>query len=288
MNTPLSLVVLAAWMWSRYGWLKQIDEFGPAGQSLLEYAVYDAVRAGFSHIVLVIRQEFKQAFCEKFTDMLESIPSYAFVYQTVDPARDKPRWTLDATVCAQNAVSWAFAVVNADDRYGTQSYALIADSLRTIQSNQAYLVGYTLQNTLSDYGTVNRGVCSMDSINGLKDVTERYAIAKRWDCIIDRDWNEFSGTETVSMNFWGFHQDFFEQSSALLQQFKHRYKGTLNAEMVIPDAVDSCVRSGILDCRVLDSQDPRQGVTNAEDKWRVAKAFDQMHNDWVYPKDLRK
>lgn len=287
MKTPLSLVVLAAGMWSRYGWLKQIDEFGPSGQSLLEYAVYDAVRAGFTKIVLVIREEFEQAFREKFTDMLESVPSYDFVYQTIDEWREKPRGTLDATLCAWLVVAWAFAVVNADDWYWTNSYTLIAESLSTIQSNQAYLVWYTLNNTLSNHGGVNRGVCTTDD-GVLVDVVERYAISKNDTVIKDRDWNIFKWDETVSMNFWGFHQDFFKQSKALLEEFKYANTQAPRAEMVIPDAVDICIHKGELTCGVLNSPDPWQWVTNSEDKPRVAKAFEGMHTQWIYPENLWK
>jgi hypothetical protein len=274
-------------MGSRYGWLKQIDEFGPWGQSLLEYAVYDAVNAWFNHIVLVIRKEFEQAFREKFVQMLASVPSYDFVYQTVSEWREKPWGTLDATVCARSVVNGPFAVVNADDRYGTTSYQLLADQLVSIQANQAYLVWYTLRNTLSDYGTVNRGVCHGEGTR-LTDVTERYAIGYQWDQIIDRNGNVFDGNETVSMNFWWFHQQFFDDAQGLLEQFKRDYQWDPKAEMVIPDAVDHLVTWWKLVCDVLDSHDPWQGVTNPEDKEKVAKAFDLMHSEWLYPQYLWK
>lgn len=285
MNTQLSLVVLAAGMWSRYGWLKQIDEFGPGGQSLLEYAVYDAVRAGFEHIVLVIREEFQTAFEQKFEKMLDTVQSFSFVFQTIDKWREKPRGTLHATLCAREVVTWPFAVVNADDRYGTWSYALLAQKLTSIQSNQAYLVGYTLRNTLSEYGTVNRGVCTTH-VWLLSDVTERYAIGYDAEKIVDREGNVFTWDETVSMNFWWFHQDFFAQAMPLFQDFQHNHPADPKAEMVIPDAVDQLIHDGVLECEVVQSQDPWQWVTNPEDKPRVSDAFDQMHDEWVYPWNL--
>lgn len=287
MKTQLSLVVLAAGMWSRYGWMKQIDKFGPAGQSLLEYAVYDAVRAWFNHIVLVIREEFEEAFREKFSAMLQAVPSYDFVYQSVPEWREKPWGTLQATLCASSVVTNSFAVVNADDRYGTQSYTLLADQLRAIESDEAYLVGYTMKNTLSDHGTVNRGVCNSNEWV-LVNVTERYAISMLDDGIGDRDGNEFTWEESVSMNFWGFHPDFFNHSHLLLEQFMIDNRESNTAEMVIPDAVDQLIQNSTLTCKIIDSQDPWQWVTNAEDKARVARAFDTMHEKWLYPRDLWK
>lgn len=287
MKISLSLVVLAAWMWSRYGWLKQIDEFWPSGQSLLEYAVYDAVRAWFHHIVLVIRKEFEEAFREKFSDMLQYVPSYDFVYQSVPMWREKPWGTLQATLCASGVITNPFAVVNADDWYWTQSYALLADQLRDIQSNQSYLVGYTMKNTLSDHGTVNRGVCYSDNWI-LIDVTERYAIREKFWNIVDRDGNRFTWEESVSMNFWWFHQDFFMQSKSLLEKFMDEHHESKKAEMVIPDAVDLLIHNNQVICRIIDSLDPWQWVTNAEDKHRVSLAFDVMHDEWIYPTDLWK
>jgi dTDP-glucose pyrophosphorylase len=285
MKTSLSLVVLAAGMWSRYWWLKQIDEFWPTGQSLLEYAIYDAVHAWFDHIVLVIREEFEEAFRDKFSAMLSAVPSYDFVYQSVPQGREKPRGTLQATLCARGVVKNSFAVVNADDRYWTQSYKLLANKLTATKSDEAYLVGYTMKNTLSDHGTVNRGVChTTDWI--LIDVTERYALGKHDWAIVDRDGNEFTWEEIVSMNFWWFHQDFFKQSLPLLERFMKLNSESKKAEMVIPDAVDVLIHSHQITCKVLNSLDPWQWVTNAEDKARVASAFDTMHEEWVYPETL--
>ena len=282
----LSLVVLAAWMGSRYGWLKQIDTFWPSGQSLLEYSIYDAMNAWFDHIVLVIRKEFEQAFVDKFDSMLNVIPSYDFVYQEIDQWREKPRWTLDATLCAHSVVSWPFAVINADDWYGTTSYQQLVKNLKNCSSNESFLVWYTLRNTLSEYGTVNRGVCHVDSTWCLTDVTERYALWYVWDIIQDREWNIFEWDETVSMNFWWFHNSFFDQANTLLETFKATYSDQPKAEMVIPDAVDTLIDASSITCCVVSSNDPWQGVTNPEDKQRVAQAFETMHFENSYPEDL--
>lgn len=281
----LSLVVLAAGMWSRYGWLKQIDAFGPQGESLLEYAVYDALQAGFDHIVLVVRKEFEEAFREKFAAMLAHVPRVSFVYQTVDVWRQKPWWTLDAMLCAADVVDGPFAVVNADDRYGTQSYALLAQKLRHIRPDQAFLVGYVLWNTLSDHGTVNRWICHVHE-GRLVDVVEHYAIWKKAWSIEDKDGTNLQGDEIVSMNFWWFHYDFFAQARNLLNIFKKDHPLDPKAEMPIPPAVDTLIHGGDVVCTVIDSPDSWHGVTNPEDKPRVQKAFDTLLNTGVYPKSL--
>ena len=296
-----SLVVLAAWMWSRYGWLKQIDEFGPSGESLLEYAVYDALRAWFDHVVLIIRKEFEDAFREKFAAMLEACPKVDFVYQEVNiqlswpedadiqlVKREKPRWTLHATLCAADVVHQPFAVVNADDRYGNTSYDLIYKELSSIRHDEALLVWYVLGNTLSTHGTVNRGVCEINKEKmTLHDVDERYAIWYAADgSITDRDGNIFSWVEIVSMNFRWFHPDFFKQAQPLFELFVRAHKDDGKKEMVIPDGVDVLVKQWNLTCKILQSRDGRYGVTNPEDKEKVQQAFDTMIKEWVYPKTL--
>lgn len=291
----LSLVILAAGMWTRYGWLKQIDEFGPHGESLLEYAVYDAVKAWFDHIVYVIREDFADAFRDKFQTMLDACPSYDIVYQVFDPdfdhaetvTREKPRGTLHATLSAQEVIDNPFAVINADDRYGTRSYQLIADRLQTMTWEQSFLVWYVLGNTLSDHGAVNRWVCDVQD-GKLMDVVETYKIAKVDEKIADQDWQELTGDEIVSMNFRGFHQNFLDQATELFHWFVTTHADQSKAEMPIPPAVDQLIHDWVLSCEVIQSPDSRQWVTNAEDKPRVQEAFDQMMQDGVYPEKLRE
>lgn len=293
MKQELSLVILAAGMWSRYGGLKQIDEFGPNGESLLEYAVYDAIQAWFEHMVFVIRKEFEDAFIEKFQDMLEACPRFSLVRQEFDPAfgfaettaREKPWGTLHATLSCAHVIEGPFAVVNADDWYGTKSYALIAEKLQIMTPNQSYLVGYILWNTLSDHGTVNRWICKVEN-NQLEEVVEHYKISKNNENIVDRDWHVLTWKEIVSMNFRGFHADFFKQAHPLFVQFVLDNNQTAIAEMVIPDAVDSLIHDDTLICEVIASPDSRQWVTNAEDKPRVQEAFNAMIQQWVYPENL--
>ena len=295
MNQELSLVILAAGMWSRYGWLKQIDEFGPNGESLLEYAVYDALQAGFEHMVFVIRKKFEQAFVTKFQAMLEACPRFSLVFQEFDPefgfvetdqiAREKPWGTLHATLSTSYVVDGPFAVINADDWYGTQSYALLADRLRTIQPDESLLVWYILGNTLSDHGTVNRGICKVLD-HKLQEVTEHYKIGKTEDEILDKEGQVLTGDEIVSMNFRWFHADFFKQAHPLFVQFVLEHTQEAVAEMVIPDAVDQLIQDGTMTCTVLDSPDSRHWVTNPDDKPRVQAAFDQMIQDGVYPRRL--
>lgn len=294
-NPSLSLVILAAGMGSRYGGLKQIDEFGPHGESLLEYAVYDALQAWFDHVVLVIRESFDIAFREKFGEMMAACLRVSVVYQNLDPhaddptyvERQKPRGTLHATLCARDVVDGPFAVVNADDWYGTQSYKLIADQLRSMTWQQACLVWYVLGNTLSAHGTVNRGVCKVNDWH-LVDVVEHYSIWYEWEKIVDKTWTELVWDETVSMNFRWFHHKFFAQATPHLEQFMSEHAQDPKAEMVIPDVVDILIHDGTLACEVIASPDPRQWVTNPEDKPRVQEAFTKMREEGMYPEKLRE
>ena len=291
-----SLVILAAGMGNRYGWLKQIEKFGPHGESLLEYAVYDALQAGFDHIVFIIREEFEDAFRSKFSVMLDACPRYDLIFQEMDPifpsiqtvAREKPRWTLHATLSAADVVDQPFAVVNADDRYGNTSYDLIYRELMHIRSDEALIVWYILWNTLSHHGTVNRGVCEINTEKmTLRDVKERYAIGYTDDgSIIDKDKNDFSGKEIVSMNFRWFHPKFFDQVWPLFEVYVRAHADDPRAEMVIPDGVDVLVKQWNLTCRVLQSSDDRQWVTNPEDKPKVQDAFNNMIDAGVYPENL--
>ncbi len=294
MNKGLSLIILAAWMWSRYGGLKQIEEFGPHGESLLEYAVYDALQAWFEHMVFVIRKEFEEAFVSKFEAMLEACPKFSLVFQEFDPdfgfaetkTREKPWGTLHATLSAQYKIDGPFAVVNADDRYGTQSYTLLAQRLRMIQPDQALLVWYILNNTLSDYGTVNRGVCAVEG-TALQHVEECYKIGVDAWVIKDKEGRVLTWNEIVSMNFRWFHQDFFKQAHPLFVQFVLDHSQGAIAEMVIPAAVDELIDKELLSCEVITSPDSRYGVTNPDDKPKVQQAFDAMIKDGVYPENLR-
>ncbi len=272
-------------MWSRYGGLKQIDEFGPQGESLLEYAVYDALRAWFDHIVFVIREEFEEAFVSKFSSLISSSPKVSMVFQTIQEWREKPWWTLHATLAASDVVTWPFAVINADDWYGNQSYKLIADRLRTIQPDQSLLVWYVLWNTLSDHGAVNRGVCEVQD-GYLIDVKETYKISKNDWNITDENWKEFLWSEIVSMNFRGFHNKFLEQANGILQDFIEENHWHPTVELPIPPAVDMLIHDNKLTCEVIKSPDSRQWVTNPEDKPRVQKAFDKMIKEGVYPEGL--
>lgn len=291
-----SLVVLAAGMGNRYGWLKQIDSFGPNGESLLEYAVYDALQAWFDHMVFIIREDFVDAFREKFTEMLAKCPRYDLVFQEMDPdfafvetvQREKPWGTLHATLSAAEVVDQPFAVVNADDRYGTSSYVTAYKALQHLWIQEAFIIGYTLENTLSDHGVVNRGICDVEKGWLLHDVKEHYAISRDvTGSIIDRDGYKLVGKEIVSMNFWWFHQNFFEQAQPLFELFVRTHADQPRAEMVIPDGVDVLVKQENLICRVLPSSDGWQWVTNPEDKERVQGAFDGMLQEGVYPEQLR-
>lgn len=286
-----SLMILAAGMGSRYGWLKQIDEFGPHGESLLEYAVYDALQAGFDHMVFIIREDFVDAFREKFKTMLDRCPKYDLVFQEMNPTfpsletvvREKPWGTLHAMLSASYVIQQPFGIINADDRYGTQSYTLLFEKLTSITKQQALLVWYVLGNTLSDHGTVNRGVCKVDAQNHLVALQERYKISLHDNVVSDKDGYVLSLDDIVAMNFMWFHHAFLEQVEPLLHHFVANNIHDPRCEMPITDGMDILIRSWSITCEVIQSPDSWQGVTNPEDKPKVQKAFDTMIREGVYP-----
>jgi len=294
-----TLLILAAGMGSRYGGLKQIDGIGPNEEPIIEYSIYDAISSGFGKIVFVIRREFDEAFRSRFDKFSDKI-AIEYAYQEVNikvegittVERTKPWGTSHAVLVAKDVINEPFAVINADDYYGAGSFKLIADFLTNdcLPSLMA-MVGYTLYNTLSEHGTVNRGVCEVDTNNNLVEVIERTNIAPQNGVVnynIGAD--ELLGTvdrnASVSMNYWGFHPSIFTEIEKGLNNFMRDNSENPTAEYYIPNIVTDMIVSGKMAVRVIPTDDNWFGVTYKEDKPMAVTAINKCIADGVYPKNL--
>lgn len=299
-----TLLVLAAGMGSRYGGLKQMDPMGPNGETVLDYSVFDAIRAGFGKVVFVIREDFAEAFREgvgaRFADRIEV--DYAF--QKLDDlpdgfaipdGREKPWGTAHAVRAARHVIDGPFAVVNADDFYGADAYQVIArwfESLGESAGKSHYsMVGYPLRNTLSDHGAVNRGICQTGERALLADVEEVVEIARGDDGVVrgtrlDGSTTEVSDASPVSMNFWGFTRGFFDQIEEHFTEFLREKGGEMKSECYIPTVVDDLIRKDVADCVVLETSANWFGVTYPDDKPHVVESIAQLVEDGTYPSPL--
>jgi len=285
-----TLLVLAAGMGSRYGGLKQIDPVGPSGETVLDYAVFDAIRAGFGAVVFVIRKEFEGAFRSAVTAKYAGRIAVSFVYQSaadlpegcsVPAAREKPWGTGHAVWCARDAVRGPFAVINADDFYGAAAFTRLSTFLAGARDARFAIVGFRLANTLSENGTVSRGVCRVEG-GELASITEERAIS-RGDVGPGR---RFTGTEIVSMNFWGFTPALFAGLGTGLRAFLEERGGDPKAEYFLPTAVSDLVSRGEASVEVLSSEDTWFGVTYREDRPRVVEAIAELVRKGHYPSRL--
>jgi len=299
-----TLLVLAAGMGSRYGGLKQMDPMGPNGETVLDYSVFDAVRAGFGRVVFIIREDFSEAFKtgvgERFAGRIQV--DYAFQKLedlpdgfTVPTGRTKPWGTAHAVRAARHLVNEPFAVINADDFYGQDAYVSAARFFQNAppQNEKAHyaLIGYPLINTLSDHGDVNRGICTQ-AAGGLLEGVEEYVKIQRDEDGVVRG-NTLSGARNVvnagapvSMNFWGFTACFFEHLEADFIHFLTSHGQGEKSEYYIPTVVDTLIQAGKADCEVLTTTSQWFGVTYPEDKPHVVKSIQKLINSGDYPSPL--
>lgn len=295
-----TLFVLAAGMGSRYGGLKQIDGLGPSGETIMDYSVYDALRAGFGKVVFVIRKDFEEAFrkaviskyadkvpCEVCFQSVDSVPEGC----TYNPERTKPWGTNHAVLMAKDLIKEPFAVINADDFYGRESFQVLADYLKSVEgtTGKYCMVGYRVANTLSENGSVSRGVCATDENGYLTDVVERTKIEKVGDKIIyteDGVDTEISPNSPVSMNMWGFTPEYFEYVEKAFVEFLQARGQELKSEFYIPTLVNNMIRSGEATCKVLDTTSKWFGVTYAEDRPQVVMKINNLVKEGVYPEKL--
>jgi UTP-glucose-1-phosphate uridylyltransferase len=296
-----TLLVLAAGMGSRYGGLKQIDPMGPSGETILDYSVYDAIRAGFGKAVFIIRPDFEVDFRERIAAKFQGRIEVGFAFQTIDqlpagfsvPAgREKPWGTTHAILCARAAVDTPFAVINADDFYGRDSYTNLGRflSLTHNDGTDYAMVGFTLRNTLSAHGTVARGVCKTNAAGMLTDIQELTKISKTAHGAENRSADgvvtRLNGTEPVSMNMWGFTPAIFPQLAEDFQNFLTSKGGEMKSEAYIPMSVGNLIRTGVATCRVLRTDSAWFGVTYREDKPIVQSSILEQVAAGDYPANL--
>ncbi len=296
--TKPTLLVLAAGMGSRYGGLKQIDPVGPSGETIIDYSIFDALRAGFGKLVFVIRKDIEQQFREIVGARFEKRIAVEYAYQELDklppgyslPAgRTKPWGTTHAILMAQGVVNEPFAAINADDFYGQQAYQLLAHHLTSGTPDYA-MVGFILKNTLSAHGSVARGVSRVNADNYLTHIVEMMKIepdgngAK--DTGADGSITRLSGEEAVSMNFWGFTPALFPQLHVEFEKFLKRAGGEQKSECYIPATIGELVTTGQAKCKVLRTNDSWFGVTYREDRPQVVESIRQLIAQGKYPEKL--
>ncbi|MBC7828608.1 MAG: nucleotidyltransferase [Chitinophagaceae bacterium] len=294
-----TLLILAAGMASRYGSMKQIQGFGPGGETIMDYSIYDAIRAGFKKVVFIIRKEFAKDFQDIFEPKLKGKVSLDYVYQDLNaftdgfkiPAdRTKPWGTAHAVLCARDQVSEPFAVINADDFYGRDAFEKAYQFLITDCSEKVYsIIGYELLKTLSDNGTVNRGVCQVDGNGNLTSIAERLNISKKGDKIIcddNQEPEELSLNSQVSMNFWCFHPSIFPYSEKLFLEFLKTNRDNPKAEFFIPIVADRFINDGEGVIKVIPTSSQWFGVTYKEDAPEVKESLHQLVAAGEYPPHL--
>ena len=295
-----TLLVLAAGMGSRYGGLKQLDPLGPSGETIIDYSVYDAAQAGFGKIVFVIRESFVDEFKNKVTHKYKNIIDVDFAFQEVntpiegvsfETKREKPWGTGHAVLVARDKIEGPFAVINADDYYGRAGFEAMAGFLTNqIATDHYAMVGYQLANTLSDHGSVSRGVCQADAQNFLVDVVERTKITREDDGNVyyfeEDNKTTLDENAIVSMNFWGFHPNVFDYIKNQFVEFATEHANNPRAEFFIPLYVNKMLKEGTMKMTVLESGDKWFGITYREDREEVVTSFNTLVTQGVYPSPL--
>lgn len=297
-----TLFVLAAGMGSRYGGLKQLDGLGPHGETIMDYSIYDAIHSGFGKIVFVIRKDFEQDFREKILSKYEGHIPVEVVFQSINdlpegyacPAdRTKPWGTNHAVLMGKDAIREPFAVINADDFYGRNAFEVMAKELSRERDRKGdyCMVGFRVGNTMTENGSVARGVCTTSPEGLLTDVVERTAISFDPEHrIVFTDENgevqTLEPTTPVSMNLWGFTPDYFDYSEREFKKFLDRDINTPKAEFFIPLCIDTLIKNGEATVKVLDTDSKWFGVTYSADRPGVVEKFAQLHADGTYPERL--
>ena len=297
-----TLLILAAGMGSRYGGLKQIDKIGPSGEAIIDYSIFDAIRAGFGKVVFVIRPELEEDFRNFFGNKLDGKVEMEFVYQTIDNVpegieintdRKKPWGTGHAILVAKDAISEPFAVINADDFYGAGSYHTVAEYFKnnTVRTDHC-MVGYQLDGTLSEFGTVSRGVCKTDENGFLEHIEEVTKIGKKDGGIgyqdEDGSWHLLTGKEIVSMNIWGFYPEIFQIFEEGFERFIREAKDDPKAEYFIAWPLMDMMKNSRGRIKVLETDAEWFGVTYKEDKAAAIKKINRLIQSGQYPENLWK
>jgi len=295
-----TLLILAAGMGSRFGGLKQVEPVGPNGEAIIDYTIYDAIRAGFGKVVFIIRESFADAFKEKFDAKLEGKIEVEYVYQELDilpdgftlpEGREKPWGTAHAILVAKDVIKEPFCALNADDFYGKNSYKVLADFLNKSTDNTEFsMVGYQLKNTLSDFGSVSRGICTVNDKQDLVKIVETVKIFPKGEAAvsIEEDGSEtpMTGNESASMNMWGFKPSIFEALESKFVEFLKAEMHKPKSEMYIPSVVFEMIEEQKATVKVLEADAPWFGVTYKEDKPIVVEKLKTLIEQGVYPENL--
>jgi hypothetical protein len=296
-----TLFVLAAGMGSRYGGLKQLDGVGPSGETIMDYSIYDAINAGFGKLVFVIRKSFEEDFREKIVKKYEQKIPVELVFQeldnlpegfTVPPNRVKPWGTNHALMMGKDVINEPFAVINADDFYGRESFRILGDFLSPLydSKNLYAMVGYRVGNTLSESGAVARGICEIDEDGNLIGIVERTQVMRIDGVVKYKDengnWIAIDDDTLVSMNMWGFTPDYFDYSEDYFVDFLKEHADDITAEFFIPTLINHLVTNKIATVKVLETPSKWFGVTYPEDRPGVVAKLQKLVDEGVYPSPL--
>jgi UTP-glucose-1-phosphate uridylyltransferase len=299
-NMKPTLLILAAGMGSRFGGLKQVEPVGPSGEAIIDYSIYDAIRAGFGKVVFIIRESFADAFKEKFDAKLKGKIEVEYVFQELDnlpegftlpEGREKPWGTAHAILVAKNVINEPFCALNADDFYGFNAYNVMAGFLTNSKNSEEFsMVGYYLNNTLSDFGSVSRGICSADENHNLIKIVETTKILKKENKIVsvevDGSETSLTGNEIASMNMWGFKPSIFETLEQKFTKFLETEIHKPKSEMYIPSVVFEMIKEKTATVKVLEANSPWFGVTYQEDKPIVVEKIRALIAQGEYPEKL--
>ena len=297
-----TLVIMAAGMASRYGSMKQIQQFGPGGETIMDYSIFDAIKAGFKKVVFIIRKDFAEDFKAIFEPKLKGRIETKYVFQEMDKyldgysvpvERKKPWGTSHAILCAKEAVNEPFAVINADDFYGADSFGKASGFLKNECKPDIYaIVGYQLANTLSEHGTVSRGVCEVDEKGNLVGIKERLKISRQNGVMVDEESEtkkvELPEEAKASMNFWCFHPSVFTFIEEGFQEFLKENISNSKAEYLIPFTADQWIKAGKGVIKVIPTSSKWFGVTYKEDAPVVQKSLNELVQQKAYPENLWK
>jgi dTDP-glucose pyrophosphorylase len=297
MKKEPTLVILAAGMGSRYGGLKQMDPVDNEGHSIIDFSIYDAIRAGFKNVTFIIKKEIEEAFKEKVGQRIEKHANVSYVFQELDKipegfsvpeGRTKPWGTSHALLCCKGTVDGPFAVINADDFYGREAFSLIYDFLNGSESSSEYaMIGYKLKNTLTENGYVSRGVCDVKD-GFLSNIVERTHIEKTETGCVDTESKTVLDPECfVSMNLWGFKTSFLDKIESDFPKFLEGISvNPLKSEMYIPATVDNMIKSKLATVKVIPTDESWFGVTYKEDKVDVVRKIEKLKLEGIYPKNF--